>query len=111
MQLIRKIMQLAKNVELMSEGNVREASKCKMSRIVGKPDFCLCKNKGAVTAKLISAFVLASQIVQLLFFLNPKFQLACFCDCAGRFVSDLVGNPEDWFSRVAAQISPLYNFI
>ena len=30
--------------------------------------------------------------------------LACFCDCTGQFVSDLVGNPEDWFSRVAAQI-------
>ena len=30
----------------------------------------------AVTAKLISAFVFATRIVQFLFFLNPKFQ-AC----------------------------------
>ena len=29
----------------------------------------------AVTAKLISAFVFATQIVQSLFFLNPKFQV------------------------------------
>ena len=25
----------------------------------------------------------------------------------GRFVSDLVGNPEDWFSQVAAQMVQL----
>ena len=30
--------------------------------------------------------------------------LACFCDCTGQFVSDLVGNPEDRFSRVEAQM-------
>ena len=35
-----------------------------MSRIVRKP----------VTAKLISAFVFATRIVQFLFYLNPKFQ-------------------------------------
>ena len=29
--------------------------------------------------------------------------LACSCHCTGRFVSDLVGNPEDRFSHVAAQ--------
>ena len=57
----------------------------KVSRIVRKPDFCLCENKAAdqlrgsqisfaVTAKLISAFVFATRIVQFLFFLNPKFQ-------------------------------------
>ena len=31
----------------------------------------------AVTAKLISAFVFATQIVQSLYFLNPKFQAYC----------------------------------
>ena len=41
-----------------------------------KPDFCICKNKAAVTAQLISAFVFATRVVQFLFFLNPKFQ-AC----------------------------------
>ena len=30
--------------------------------------------------------------------------LACFCDCIGRFVSLLVGNPEHWFSRVVAHM-------
>ena len=55
----------------------------KMSLLVRKPAFCICKNKDAdqlrglsfaVTAKLISAFVFAIQIVQSLYFLNPKFQ-------------------------------------
>ena len=57
-----------------------------MSRHMGKPKICLGENKGAdqlrsnckasfaVTAKLISAFVFATQIVQFLFYLNPKFQ-------------------------------------
>ena len=44
-----------------------------------KPDFSLSENKDAdqlcgVTAKLISAFVFATRIVQFLFYLNPKFQ-------------------------------------
>ena len=40
-----------------------------------------------------SAFVFTTRKVQFLFYLNPKFQiLALFCDCTGRFVSDLFGN-------------------
>ena len=43
-----------------------------------KPDFAHAKTKAqfsyAVTAQLISAFIFATQIVQLLFVLNPKFQ-------------------------------------
>ena len=44
-----------------------------------KPAFCICENKDAdqlrgVTAKLISAFVFTTRIVQSLYFLNPKFQ-------------------------------------
>ena len=44
-----------------------------------KPVFCICENKDAdisfaVTAKRISAFVFAIQIVQSLYFLYPKFQ-------------------------------------
>ena len=42
-----------------------------------KLDFCICETKAqisfAVTAKLISAFVFATWIVQSLYFLNPKF--------------------------------------
>ena len=52
----------------------------------------------AVTAKLISAFVFASRIVQLLSFLNPKFQVS------GHLLCQIVGNPEDWFPLVAAQL-------
>ena len=63
-----------------------------------KPDFCLCENKDAVTAQLISAFVFATQKIQ-----NLKL-LALFNVCTDRFVSDLVGNPKERFSRVAAPI-------
>ena len=43
-----------------------------------KPAFCICEKTKtqislAVTAKLISAFVFAIQIVKSLFYLNPKF--------------------------------------
>ena len=41
-----------------------------------KLDFCLCEF--AVTAKLISAFVFATLIVQFPFYLNPKFEEARF---------------------------------
>ena len=52
-----------------------------LSRVVRKPTFCICvKTKTqisfAVTAKLISAFVFATQILQLLYFLNPEFQVS-----------------------------------
>ena len=48
-----------------------------MSRVIRKPTFCICENKGAdhftVIAKLVSTFVLATQIVQFLYFQTPKF--------------------------------------
>ena len=52
-----------------------------------------------------SAFVFATKIIQYIYFLNPKFpvSLAIFSDYAARFVSDLVGNPEDRLSCIAAQ--------
>ena len=57
---------------------------------MGKPTICIGENKDAdqlaVTAKLISAFVFATRIVQFLFYLNPKFQ------ASSSFVSDLDGN-------------------
>ena len=56
--------------------------------------------------KLISAFVFATRIVQSLYFLSPKFQaFAILCGCTARFVSDLVGNPEDRLSHNEAQIT------
>ena len=54
----------------------------KLSRVARKPDFCVCYNKGADqlcshrTAAMIIAFVFATQIVQPIDFLNPKFQAA-----------------------------------
>ena len=48
-----------------------------MSRVVRKPDLCICENKGADQlrgSKLISAFVFTIRIVQSLYFLNLKNQ-------------------------------------
>ena len=70
-----------------------------MSHIVRKPDFCLCENKGA--DQLHSnceddqhfCFRYTDSTISLLL----KSEISSFCDCIGRFVSDLVGNPEDRF--------------
>ena len=73
-----------------------------------KPVFCICDTKRqisfAVTAKLISAFVFATWIVQSLYFLNTKFQASSnllrlyslICVGPGRI-------PEDRFSHKEAQ--------
>ena len=62
------------------------------------------------TAKLISAFVFATRIVRSLCFLNPKFQASSrLLWLHGRFVSDLVGNPEDQFSHNEGHM--YYHFI
>ena len=37
--------------------------------------------------------------------------LAIFCGCTAWFVSDLVGNPEDRFSRDEAQIPSSYGLL
>ena len=53
-----------------------------MSCIMRKPALCICKNKDTDQlpsyAKLINAFVFATQIVQSLYFLNPKFQASSY---------------------------------
>ena len=75
-----------------------------------KPDFYLCENKG--TDQLLSNFTadqhhsfcyLESAIPPLPLPKISKF-LTFFWDCTGRFVSDLVGNPEDRLSRSVAHI-------
>ena len=59
----------------------------------------------AVTAKLISAVVFVTWIVQFLYFTNPKFpassHLLCLCSsvCVGH-----VRKPHCWFSHDVAQI-------
>ena len=70
-----------------------------MNRLVRKSAFCeMRKTKAhiscAVTVLMISTFVFATWIVQPLLFLHQKFQ--------AWFVSDLVKNPEDRFSRDVA---------
>ena len=80
-----------------------------MSHVMRKPDFCLCEDKGAdqlcsnCTADQRLCFRYTDSTFPHL--LIPKVSsLAFFCGCSGRFVSDLVGNPEDSFSRVTAHI-------
>ena len=73
-----------------------------------KPTFCLCENKDTdqlLTSKLISAFVFAIQIVQSLYYLNPKFQASNHLLSQYSLVcADLVGNPEDRFSHDEASL-------
>ena len=81
-----------------------------MSRDVRKPDFCICENKdadqlrGNREADQRLCFRYTDSTIPLL----PKSEisnpLAIFSDFPARFVSDLVGNPEDRFSDVAAQM-------
>ena len=64
----------------------------------------------AVTAKLISAFVFASQIVQSLFFQNLKSQASSYLLLLYSLVCVGPGwKPEHWFSHVVAHIT-LYIF-
>ena len=76
-----------------------------------KTAFCICENKDADQlcsnreADQCLCFRYTDSTIPLL----PKFirnfkPLAILCGCAARFVSDLVGNPEDRFSHNEAQI-------
>ena len=80
----------------------------KMSRVVRKPAFAYAKTKTqisfAVPAKLISAFVFATLIVQSLYFLNTKFQASSYLLWLCSLVCVGSGNPEDRFSHNEAQI-------
>ena len=64
-----------------------------------KPAFCICKNKDTDReADQRLCFRYTESTIPLLPILNFK-PLAIFCGCTVRFVSDLVGNPEDRFSH------------
>ena len=87
-----------------------------MSLVMRKPAFCKCENKdadqlcGNRTADQRLCFCYID--TQSLCFLNPKFKpLAIFSDCTARFVSDLVGNPEDRFSHNKAHIYVSFHII
>ena len=76
-----------------------------MNRLMGKPTICICKKQRRRSAKLISAFVFATRIVQFLFYLNPKFQASSSFLCLNRPVCVIpVRKPHCWFSHEAAQI-------
>ena len=63
----------------------------------------------AVTVQLISTFVFTTQIVQSLYFLNPKFHASSHLVWLySSFVSDLVGNPVHRFSRDKAHYIYIY---
>ena len=74
-----------------------------------KSKVCICENKDAdqlhVTAKLISAFVFATQIVQSLFFLNMKSRASSYLLWLYSLVCIGPGRkPERWFSHVVADL-------
>ena len=72
---------------------------------VRKPDFCLCENKGAdqLRSNCEADQRLCFRCTDSTTPRNFKL-LAIFYSCTAWFVSDLVGNPEDRFSHVAAHI-------
>ena len=78
-----------------------------MSRVMRKPDFGLCENKGAdqlhsnCEADQRLCFRYTDSTIPLLRNFQP---LAISCAGAAWILLDLVGNPEDWFSCVAAPI-------
>ena len=85
-----------------------------LSRHMGKQTICLGENKGAdqlrsaVTAKLISAFVFATRIVQFLYFINPNFPASSHLLCLYSLVCvGPVRKPHCWFSHEVAQRSRL----
>ena len=86
-----------------------------MSRDVRKPDFRICENKdadqirGNREADQRLCFRYLDSTTPLLSKIRNFKSLAIFCDFPARFVSDLVGNPEDRFSDVAAQMVAYLN--
>ena len=75
-----------------------------------KPDFCICENKdadqlrGNHEADQHLCFRYIDSTIPLLSSLRNFKPLAIFCGCTARFVSDLVGNPEDRFSQNEAHL-------
>ena len=89
--------------------NLNKKGASKSTNCISHHRFAYAKTKTqisfAVTAKLISAFILATQIVQSLYFLNPKFQASIHLLWLNSLV--VVGpgrKPEHWFSHNEAQM-------
>ena len=98
------------SVETYYLGQFLEASSEKMSLVVRKPAFCICENKeadqlcGNREADQRLCFRYTDTTIPLLSKSENFKLLAIFCGCTARFVSNLVGNPEDRFSHNKAQI-------
>ena len=74
-----------------------------MSLIMRKPFFCICENKDPDQLRLF--FHYTDSTIPLLPIKIRNFKSpAIFCGCTARFMSDLVGNPEDRFSHNEAHI-------
>ena len=79
-----------------------------MSPVTRKAAFFICKNKDANLPRSLSA-----PLFPLLRWYNPsapyirnsKPLVIFYCGCTARFVSDLVGNPEDRFSHNEAHFT------
>ena len=73
-----------------------------------KQTICIGENKAADQLRgdreADQRFCFRYMTEQFLFFLYPKFSSFCFCACTSRFVSDLAGNTNCWFSHAQAQI-------
>ena len=78
-----------------------------MSRVMRKPAFCICENKGADQPRgnHVADQHLCYHCIDRIIPLLPKSKfklLVIFCGQTARFVSDLAVNPEDRFSHEAA---------
>ena len=70
-----------------------------------KPVFCICKNKDAIQPDQRLCFCYKDSTVPLLSKSEVSSLYSAFCGCAAWFVSDLVGNLDDRFSRDTVHIS------
>ena len=92
---------------------INKLTRCHMSLVVRKPAFCICENKKAdslhsncaADQRLCFRYRYYNPPTSVIQFFKP---LAIFCCCTARFVSDLVGNPEDRFSHNQAHIYSKY---
>ena len=73
-----------------------------------KPAFCICENKDADQLRgnrEADQRLCFRHIDSTIPLLSKSEILSLLCGCAARFVSDLVGNPEDRFSQNEAHIT------
>ena len=83
-----------------------------MSRVLRKPDFCICENKDAdqlrgnreADQRLCFRYTDSTIPLQCTSYIRNFKPPAIFCGCTARFVWDQVGNPEDRFSHNEAHL-------